>query len=166
MNGIGPTMSLRFTFLLVMATVLSGLATWFGVHKLNDERSRLARFEAMAKMGTRPRSPLMTKGMAFSDTQRHAAVVRFANQLTSAANGHRLLIERLKMAPVKQDRQALLIADISLSGSEADIWRFASLIEKGKPAIRFESWRIARTAKSEASIRIEARALALWAPGK
>ena len=64
-----------------------------------------------------------------------------------------------------RDRQALLSAEIAVSGSEADIRRFASLIESGKPAIRFERWHIARTADGEATVRIEARAVALWDAG-
>ena len=166
MTGIVPTLLPRFALLLVTATLIFGLAAWFGVHKLDDERNRLSRLEAMAEVGGRPQAPLMAKGLAFADTERHTAEVRFTDQLTIAANRHRLLVERLKLARFEQDRQALLIADISLSGSEADVRYFAGLIESGKPAIRFANWHIDRTADGEATIRIEARAFALWAPGE
>ncbi len=166
MIGSDLTLPPRFTLLLVTATLISGFAAWFGVHKLDVERNRLSRFEAMAEVGARPQAPLMAKGMVFADTKRHTAEVLFTDQLTIAANRHRLLIERLKLAPLELDRQALMIADISLSGSEADVRRFAALIESGRPAIRFANWHIARTADGEATIRIEARAFALWAPGE
>jgi hypothetical protein len=155
-----------FTLLLVAAISLPGVAAWYGVQKLSNERNRLATIEAMAEAGARPRVPLIAERMGFSEIERHAAGIRFANLLTATANGHRLLIERIAVTPDHQDKQALLIADISLSGSEVDIRRFVSLIESGEPAIRFESWRIARTAHGEATVRIQARALALWIPDK
>ena len=165
MIGSDSPLPPRIALVLACSILLSAVAAWWGLNRLGDERQRLAQVEAMAEAGARPRAPLMAHGLAFADADRGQAVARFKNRLTMAAAGHRLLLERIEALPVQQDRQALLIAEIAVSGSEADIRRFTAIIERSKPAIRFERWQVGRTADGDSTVRVEARALALWVAG-
>lgn len=154
----------RALLLLGMAFIAAAIAGWSGLDRLGQQRHRLAMLEMMAATGARAPVPLLPVGLAHTGRERRGAEMRFGRQLTQAAAGHRLLIERIETLPVSNDRPRLLAADIALSGSEDDILRFARAIEGSRPLIRFAAWRIARTAPAEATIRIEAHAIALWDP--
>ena len=165
MIGIDCISPLRMICLLAAATVISASLAWLGFDRLAEERQRLAVTEAMALVGTRPRTPIMTSNMAFGEPGRRLAAGRFETRLSKAALGHRLLVERLQMIPAQPDYQKLLMAEFVVSGGETEIKRFTHEIERGTPAIRFESWRITHTATGEPTVRIDARALALWEAG-
>lgn len=155
----------RPAVLLAVSIAISLPMSWWGLARLADERSRLAQTEGMALVGAHPRVPPLPSAMAFADPDRGTAIARFGAALAKAATSHRLLVERLEILPARRGQEALLTAEIALSGNEADIRKFASTIEGGMPAIRFASWRIARAADGESAVRIEAEALALWEPG-
>ena len=153
------------TALLAISSAIAVATAWSGVNRLAYERERLTAAEVMALAGSRPRAPLLRNAMAFTHTNRRDAIARFAGQLREAASRHRLLVERLDTVTVPSDPDTLLTVRIAVSGSEADIRDFASTVESASPAIRFAEWRVAPTGTDEASIRIEARALALWHAG-
>lgn len=165
MSGFADWLRQNATVLLAISSVIAAAAAWSGVNRLAYERDRLATAEVMALAGSRSRVPLLRNAMAFTHANRRDAVARFAGQLREAASNHRLLVERFDVVPASPDRDALLTARIAVSGSEADIRDFASTVENARPAIRLAEWRVARTGADEASIRIEARALALWDAG-
>jgi hypothetical protein len=151
--------------ILAVSIPISAVVAWTGVDRLAYERRRLEAVEAIVQAGSRPIVPLISGNMAFADPDRRSALARFGSQLEKAAADHRLLVERLDQISVKPDRQGVLMARIAVSGSESDILTFIRIVESGKPAIRFAPWRIARTARGESTIRIDARALALWKAG-
>jgi hypothetical protein len=148
--------------MLVLALVVAVVAGWAGLGALANARARLAAVAALAARGSHPAPPLIAVGQAFAGADRAAAATAFAARIGAAASGHRLLVERMTMLPADAAKPALLAADIALSGGEPDLLAFVRAIEAGRPAIRFASWRLARTAPGEASVRLEARPVGLW----
>lgn len=162
MTALDHPFNQRTTIGLGAALILSVIASWFGIGHLDRARHRLASVEAMAQAGALPTMPLLPDGMGFAGRHRRSAEAAFEHRLVHAVARHRLLVERLEMRPVQKDRPAMLAADITLSGSEADILGFARIIESSRPTIRFEDWRVSRTAADETTVRIEAGAIGLW----
>lgn len=153
----------RWLLLPIVVVPFAAMAAYCGLDALSEARSRLAMLEQKIDAGSAPAQRLL-RGGAFADRIRAAAVARFGQKLAAAAAAQRLLVERMETLPVESGRPALLMARIAMSGDEAAIVRFAGSLEAGTPTIRFAAWRVGRTAPDEASVRLEAQAVAVWEP--
>ena len=151
---------------LVVTTIAAAMTAALGLETLGRARARLAAIAVIAETGSQPAVPLAQPGVAFGDRGRSAAVARFRHALGHAATQNRLLVERLEPLARESGRPGLLLADIALSGDEADIRRYLRSIEAARPAIRFTRWWLARAEAGQAAIRLDARALALWDPAR
>lgn len=151
---------------LALAAVLlaASFGAWTGLGALKAARGRLALVEQQAAAGAAAPQPLLTAGAAYHEEDRRAAAAALLASVRQAAAAQRLLVERIALSPPAEHMPAALSVDLGVSGSEADIARFARAIEGARPAIRFARWRIARTGRSETAIRLEARAVAWWEP--
>ena len=149
--------------MLAGSLVISLVAGGLGLHRLGQERARLANVRAIAAAGAAPRAPLMVGNAAFTGSERSQAIMRFANLLRQSAATQHLLIEKIEILPKQATAPAVMITYIAASGSERNVRIYARALETGSPVVRFDHWRLVRTGDAEATIRIEGRAVALWA---
>lgn len=158
--------ALRFTPLLVLGLALALLlaAAWTGLAALERSRLRLATIEAQAAAGSAARNPLLPAAATWHQPDRRAAETALLGVLRNAATERRLLVERVELPLPAERRPTELSVELSVSGPEADVLRFARTIEAGAPTIRFARWRLARTGRAETAIRLEARAVAWREP--
>lgn len=141
----------------------AGLA-WGGLHALKSARARLWTIEAKASAGAVPVRPLLPAGLSYAQEDRRAAEAALLAAIRLEAADRRLLLERIVAVPADRTLPAELAADVTVSGPEDDVLRFARAIETARPAIRFARWRIARTGPAETAVRLEGRAMAVWEP--
>nr|WP_047168705.1 hypothetical protein [Sphingomonas sp. Y57] len=147
-----------------LALLLACGLAWAGLDALAKARERLWAVEARASAGVVPAQPLLPAEASHGQEDRRSAEAALTAAIRGAAADRRLLLERV--APIAADRAlpAELAAEVTVSGSEADVLAFARAIETARPAIRFARWRIGPTGPAETAIRLDARAMAIWEP--
>ncbi len=133
-----------------------------GLAALETARRHASALDARAATAGRALPPpAAVDAWRAADRQTAQRLVLSALRRAAAAEG--LLLETLGAAPARHAPPLLLDAQITLSGPEARLLRFIAIAESGHPAIRFPSWKLARTS-GEAAVRLDARAVAVWQP--
>lgn len=94
---------------------------------------------------------------------RDAAVTQLTSLLSEAAAGQELSVENIGPGPVSGDAGRISV-DLAASGSEVALVKMLSDVETDAPAIRFESWAIIAPDIVDAPAKLQARAVAIWAP--
>jgi hypothetical protein len=134
--------------------------------ELDDARFRSARLSALSQRPETPMGPPIPTGMLFSEASQDAAQIALERSISAAAQGAQLQLEEAAAIPSALPKENLVRTSVRLSGPEQAVLGFITKVEQGRPAIRFEQWRIAAADGQSGTIRFEGVAVAAWGSGR
>lgn len=133
---------------------------------LEDARFRVARLSALSQRPRTQPGPSVPAGMLFAAPSQDAAQVALTASISAAAQGAQLQLESVVGVPSQLPKEKLVRTSLTTTGPEQAVLSFIGKVEQGRPAVRFEQWRIAVAEGQPGAIRFEGVAVAAWGNGQ
>lgn len=147
----------------VAATVVEGASG--SLQELRDRRFVLARLEAVRSRPLPVRARPLPPGLHIQAASYEQASAIAASAIRGAAAAAQLTLTSVAVEPPQPANRGLIELRVAGKGPELAALAFVEHLERGQPAIRLRSWRMAADPATP-ELAIEGVAAAAWGPSQ